>query len=257
MLPAYPEGVCFGAVTHRRRHPREHDFRYPVASLRVALSGLGELRVPWLGINRRNVFSLRFLDYGPRDGSDLEPWIRGLLGRHGLGEACDGEVLLQTFPRLLGYAFNPVSFWLCHDRVGRLRAVLAEVNNTFGEHHSYLLHRDDRGPIASGEELCARKCFHVSPFLPVRGEYRFRFEFTPDAQAVAIDYFDAGTRMLSTRIGGRLALLDGGSMRRWMARYPLMTCAVIARIHLQALRLWCKQTPFHRKPLPPLEEISR
>ncbi|OYL20435.1 cyclopropane fatty acid synthase, partial [Streptococcus pneumoniae] len=76
-------------------------------------------------------------DYGPRDGTDLLTWIRGVLGSAGL--PADGEVWLQTFPRIAGWMFNPVSFWYCHDAAGTLRAVLAEVNNTFGQHHQYLL----------------------------------------------------------------------------------------------------------------------
>ena len=76
------------------------------------------LRGPLFSLNGRNLFSLRVADYGPRDGSDLRPWIRALLTREGLPFA-DGEIWLQTFPRVLGYVFNPVSFWLCHDLPGR------------------------------------------------------------------------------------------------------------------------------------------
>ena len=81
----------------------------------------------------------------------------------------------MTMPRMLGYVFNPVSFWFCRDRSGALRAVLCEVNNTFGESHCYLVHHDDLRPIEPDAWLDGRKAFHVSPFLPVEGGYRFRF----------------------------------------------------------------------------------
>ncbi len=254
---AFPPGVSFGAVMHRRRLPVPHRFVYPAAALRLPLSRLDRLSVPWLGIDRAHIFSFRSADHGPRDGSALLPWIRGLLEANGLDAACDGEVVLQTLPRQFGYVFNPVSFWFCHGQDGTLRVVLAEVNNTFGEHHGYLVHHPDRRPIASGESLRARKCFHVSPFLPVRGEYRFRFDFGPGGQSVSVDVLDGGAEILNTRIGGRLEPLAGAAMRRWLVRFPWMTAAVIVRIHWQAQLLWWRRVPFHRKPQPPTEEFSR
>ena len=96
----------------------------------------------------------------------------------------------MTMPRLFGYVFNPVSFWFCRDRDGRLRAVLCEVNNTFGEHHCYLVHHDDRRPIEADAWLDGRKAFHVSPFLPVEGSYRFRFRLDAERAHVDVNYHD-------------------------------------------------------------------
>ncbi len=84
---------------------------------------------------------------------------------------------------MLGYVFNPVSFWYCHDRAGNLAAVLAEVSNTFGERHNYLVAHADGRPIRAGETLEARKVFHVSPFMAVQGHYRFRFHARPGDRA--------------------------------------------------------------------------
>ena len=254
---AYAPGVSFGAVMHERFRPTRHRFVYRVATLRLPLARLEQIRVPLLGIDRPNLFSFLTRDHGARDGSPLLPWLRRLLEGEGLAAVVDGEVVLQTFPRLFGYVFNPVSFWFCHDRQGQLRAVLAEVSNTFGEHHNYLVHHADLRPIRSGESLAARKVFHVSPFFPVRGEYRFRFDFESAVQAVAIDYQDGGLPQLATRLGGRLAPLDGRSMLRWLLTHPFMTLAVVARIHWHALQLWLKKVPFFRKPPPPIEESPR
>ena len=257
MAPQMAPGVLFGAVTHRRLHPVRHRFVYPVACLRLPLDRMHDLRVPLLGIDRRHVFSFRSEDHGARDGTDLATWVRALLAQRRLGDICNGEIVLQTFPRIFGHVFNPVSFWFCHDRGGALRAVLAEVNNTFGESHAYLVHHDDLRPIRGGDSLHVDKCFHVSPFFPVSGRYRFRLHGGGRAEWLAIDYLDGGVTRLETRIGGRLAPLDGRTMWRWLLTYPLMTLAVTSRIHWQALRLWRRRLPVFAKPRPPIEEITR
>ena len=249
--------VCFGAVMHERHTVANNRFVYPCAFLRLPLSRIDDLKVPLLGIERANFFSFRRRDHGARDGSALLPWLQRVLDTHGLRAVCDGEVVLQTMPRVFGYVFNPVSFWFCHDASGALRVVLAQVNNTFGERHNYLVHHADVRAIESGDALRARKVFHVSPFFPLSGEYRFRFERRGRVHAVQIDLWDEGVLQLSTRIGGRAEVLDGHAMRRWLLRQPLMTLGVIARIHWQALRLAMRRVRFHRKPLPPQEETSR
>jgi DUF1365 family protein len=225
--------------------------------LRLPLSELSRGRRTYGGlfsVNRWNLLSLRYADHG--DGGDPLAWIRGVLTREGI-HAADGEVVLQTFPRVLGYVFNPVSFWFCHDRAGALRAVLAVVNNTFGERHSYLLAHPDGRPIRSGETLAARKVFHVSPFCTVSGGYRFRFLEQGDRHIARIDYADDAGPLLLTSLAGRRAPLSSTAILRAVLRHPLMTLGVIARIHWQALKLWAKRVPFHAKPPLPLEEVTR
>ena len=248
--------VCFGAVMHERHTVAHNRFVYPAAFLRLPLSDVDGLQVPLLGIERSNVFSFRQADHGARDGSPLLPWLHRILDTHGVRQVCDGEVVLQTFPRLLGYVFNPVSFWFCHDRAGQLRAVVAEVNNTFGERHAYLVAHPDHRPMLPGEQFGVDKVFHVSPFFPVSGRYQFRFDIGEGHSDVAIDYFEGDQRVLATRLRGALAPLTGGAMARWALRQPFMTLGVMWRIHLQALQLWRKRVPFFRKPEPPLERIS-
>jgi len=253
---ALQPAVCFGAVMHERHVQAHNRFVYPTAFLRLPLSRLATLRAPLLGIERASVFSFRNRDHGARDGSPLLPWIQTLLRAQGLAELCDGEIVLQTMPRIFGFVFNPVSFWFCHDRAGALRVVLAEVSNTFGERHNYLVHHPDQRPIVSGDELRATKCFHVSPFFPVRGEYRFRFEQRGAVHAVSIELWDGGERQLSTRLSGRAEAVSGASMAKWLARQPFMTLGVVARIHWQALRLALRRVSFFRKPPPPIEETT-
>jgi DUF1365 family protein len=224
--------------------------------LQAPLSALEALRGPLFSLDRWNLFSLHRSDHGPRDGGDLEPWIRALLASEGV-TAADGEIVLQAFPRVLGYVFNPVSFWLCHDREGGLRAVLAEVNNTFGERHNYLVAHPDGQPIRPGDTLEARKVFHVSPFFPVQGRYRFRFAGGSRFSAAFIDYDDAEGPVLRTSISGRAAPLETRGLLRAFFGYPAFTLGVVARIHWQALKLWWKGVPFFRKPSPPLVETTR
>ena len=140
----------------------------------------------------------------------------------------------MTMPRMLGYVFNPVSFWFCRDRAGALRAVLCEVNNTFGETHCYLVHHDDRRPIEPDAWLEGRKAFHVSPFLPVEGGYRFRFRLDDEHAHVDVNYHDAQGLMLATSVGGRREALDDRAVLRRFLGNPTMTLAVIVRIHWQA-----------------------
>lgn len=248
--------IFFGGVMHARLRPRRNDFSYRVFFLRFPVSRTDALRHPLFSVNRWNLFSFHFRDHGARDGSAPESWIRNLLRREGLGEA-DGEIWLQTFPRVLGYVFNPVSFWLCHDQAGGLRAVVCEVSNTFGEHHCYLLAHPDRRPIRAGETLAAPKAFHVSPFCEVSGSYSFRFRVGEDASHIGIDYRDREGTLLLTSVWGEAKPYGTGNLLRAFFLYPWMTFGVIARIHYQALKLWWKGVPFFSKPAPPERELSR
>ena len=245
-----------GAVMHRRLAAVAHGFRYGVFFLRLRIDAQLPQLPALFSRNRWNLFSVHDADHGPRDGSALEPWLRGLLARNGL-DCADGAIWLQTFPRVLGYVFNPVSFWLCHDRDGALRAVLAEVSNTFGERHNYLVAHPDTRPILSGDWLTARKVFHVSPFFAVRGHYRFRFGETDGRCCFRIDYHDDNGAQLITSVSGAPVPLSVHALTRVFFRYPWMTVGVMLRIHYHALRLWLKRVPFFSKPLPPNEEITR
>lgn len=241
---------------HRRLRPVEHRFTYRLFFLRLPLSALESTQNAFFSLNRFNLASLHFRDHGARDGTHPLAWIRALLAREGIATA-DGEVWLQCFPRVLGYVFNPVSFWFCHGRDGRLRAILAEVSNTFGECHAYLLAHPDGRPIGDDEALDARKVFHVSPFFQVTGAYAFRFVNSGGVRLARIDYSDDSGPLLLTAISGRPLPLSARRVLHAFASHPLMTLGVMVRIHWQALRLWAKSVPFFSKPPPPLEDLTR
>jgi DUF1365 family protein len=249
--------VIDATVVHRRLRPRANAFRYRVAYLCLGLDALPDANGRWLKVDRAGLVSFRRSDHGGRDGSALDAWLKAIFDRQGLSGLCDGEIMLMTMPRMLGYVFNPVSFWFCHDRGGALRAVLCEVNNTFGEWHCYLVHHDDKRPIEPDAWLAGRKVFHVSPFLPTEGYYRFRFRLEHELAHVDVNYHDAAGLMLATSVGGRREpLSDRTVLRRFLAN-PTMTLAVILRIHWQAVQLWRKRARFHRKPVAPAEPVTR
>ncbi len=244
-----------GKVGHRRWQPRQHGFGYPALFLCFPLDAKAKLRTRLFSVNRGNLFSFHDTDHG--DGSDSEAWARGLLAREGLS-SIDGRIWLHTMPRMFGFVFNPVSFWYCHDRAGALRAVICEVNNTFGERHCYLLTAPDGGIIGNDQEMRAGKAFHVSPFFPVQGEYRFRFLQDGDGgRHVAIDYYESGSLLLETALSGQPLPLRDRTLLHLLFSLGWSTLLVVLRIHWQALLLWRKGALFHRKPLPPSKEISR
>ena len=258
-LRGTPLQFGFGTIRHERLRPVRHVFSYPGCFLRVRIDGEEARQAahslwPWFGWERSAPMSFRSSDHG--DGvTPLETWIRALCAQAGV--ATDGPIWLQTFPRMLGYAFKPVSFWFCHRADGELIAVMAEVNNTFGERHCYLLAEPDGAPLRAGRDLRARKVFHVSPFFDVQGEYVFRF-LHRDGRAVSrIELHDEQGTVLVTSLSGRLETASAAVARRALFGHPLFTLGVIARIHLQAWRLWRAGVPFHRKPSPPQDFVTR
>ncbi|WP_417070592.1 DUF1365 domain-containing protein [Niveibacterium terrae] len=233
--------LCMGQVMHKRLRPVVNAFIYPVFYVLLPLRSLAATECGIFSVDKRNLLSFQSKDHGARDGSPLLPWIEGLLAEQGL--ACDGEIVLQTFPRVLGGLFNPVSFWYCHDRAGHLIAILAEVNNTFGGTHSYLLHRGGEA-LADGEELSTEKRFHVSPFNRVEGGYRFRFHLEGAVRSAHIDYDDIDGELLLTSISGKPHPWSASALLRAFLTMPFLSLGVIARIHWQALKLWLKGVPF-------------
>ena len=238
--------IGFGQVRHTRLRPARHAFAYPTYFLMLPLRSMHREGSGALAHNRPAALSFFDRDHGDGRDNAIE-WLDDLLHAEGIDDA-DGEAWLHCYPRVLGYTFKPVSFWYCHRRDGSLRAIVAEVNNTFGERHCYLL---DGARL--GQELRAAKAFHVSPFNQVEGGYRFRFMTTPDrARTVArIDYDDPEGPLLQTSVCGDLEPVTAASIRRALWRHPAMTLGVIARIHWQALRLALKRVRFFgRLPSP-------
>jgi uncharacterized protein len=245
-----------GVVRHRRLRPVDNAFEYRSYFLMLPMRSLRQAPCAALVRNRFGLLAFHDRDHG--DGrEDSLAWLDALLCAEGIADA-DGEVWLQTYPRVLGYVFKPVSFWHCERADGSLAAIVVEVNNTFGERHCYLLAGER---LAYGQDLQAQKVFHVSPFSHITGGYRFRFmrsRADDGERCVArIDHEDADGALLQTSLSGRLMPLTDASARTAFFGVPLMTFGVIARIHWQALRVWAKRVPYVKKPAPPETSVTR
>lgn len=253
-----PVMIGSGQVRHTRQRPRLHAFAYPTWFLLLPMRSLAQHGAGALALNRRAWVSFHDADHG--DGRNTAQggalaWLDELLQAQGIHDA-QGEVWLHTYARVLGYVFKPVSFWYCHRQDGSLRAIVVEVNNTFGERHCYLLDTP-----RYGVELLATKCFHVSPFCRVEGQYRFRFMRThhqgQDCTVVRVDHDDAEGPLLNTSVSGVLEPITPTLLHQALWRYPAMTLMVVARIHWQALRLWLKRVRFFSKPATPDQFVTR
>ncbi|MXU66213.1 DUF1365 domain-containing protein [Oceanomicrobium pacificus] len=242
---------------HRRIGGQENSFRY---SVDFFIWEPEEDAADWPALisrDGRNLASLQTRDHGgPRGDGRGAAWVRDVLKAEGLPEFADMRVRLVSQSRMLGMVFNPVSFWLVTDDTGALRAVIAEVNNTFGDRHSYLCVKSDRSPIGPEDRIEAQKIFHVSPFQPVAGRYRFKFDVTDGHFAVRIDYRNGNGGLLATLAGERRPARSRDILVS-LVRRPVGAVRVLALIHWHALVLKLRGARFHSRPVPPAQEVSR
>ena len=208
-------------VMHARLRPKRNAFAYRVPYVAIGEQALRDGgRAGVLSVGRGNLFSVRTGDYGA-DGLGGAVFVRDRLLQGQVREA-DGEIVLVTIPRMLGFAFNPVSFWLCLDRAARLRAVVAEVNNTFGERHFYMCKHADHRAIGPDDTLVADKVFHVSPFMPVDGHYQFAFSWSADRFGARIDLHDGEGLILTTAMAGKREPVTSARLLRGLLANPLL-----------------------------------
>lgn len=230
--------VYTGTLMHARRTPARNVFRYPLSTWLFDLDELPELerRLALFSVNRPNAVTLHDRDHF--DGT--APLKQAVLDL--VGDPSVERVLLLTQPRVLGYVFNPVSFYWCYGADGSLVCMVAELSNTFGERLPEVL----RGPDLRYEH---RKRLHVSPFFGLDQSYEYAFSQPGDEVWARIHVRDDdGAQPLTAVLHGRRRELTNGSLARLLARYPLQPLQVTALIHWQALRLLAKGVQFHHKP---------
>ncbi len=249
-----PEHIC-GHTYHGRRGAIKNAFRYRVDY--VLCDPEAAAKGPRLfSRNKGNVTALHDVDHGGvRGAGQGVAWVREVLAEHGFDGLADQRILLLAQPRVWGHVFNPVSFWLVFDEQDVLRIVIAEVNNTYGDRHSYLCHHKNLAPILPTDRLKARKNLHVSPFQPVAGEYTFRFDVTDAHIGIVIDYQSAESGVYATFHGPRKPMTNRSIVGAAIAR-PMGSLRVLALIHWQALRLWWKGAGFRARPHAPKTEVS-
>lgn len=256
--------LCLGKVMHSRLSPVGHTFTFPLCCFDLDVDELPKLAKALRGFsyNGWNIFSIRDSDYLP-EGEHLDEGAQGsirakllhYLARSGCHEPVT-RIRLITAPRFFGYVFNPVSFYYCYGSGGEVRYIVAEVNNTFGETHLYILDAplaDDEVRGADGRRFIrytARKEFHVSPFNNRQGEYRFYFSPDRGRVDIRVNLIREGKVVFVSRMSGALEPLTGGMLARAAARYPMSTLLTAPRIMWEALKLhFVKGLPVYSKPI--------
>lgn len=244
-------------VFHKRTEPQVNAFTYHVYYIAFPTKQRALLPSRILRQNAFGLLSYYDKDHGLHDGTDADDWAVTLLQKFKLADENETRILV-TLPRVLGHVFNPVSFWLSVDAGGALKSVIAEVNNTFGETHSYVLAHEDGRAITADDFFHTDKNFHVSPFLKVEGSYQFRFAMKDDGLGIWIDYFNAEGRkeLLTSMVGTMEPFTNGAALKAFLA-FPFVTLKVIGLIHWQALRLFAKRVRYRVKPTPPEREVTK
>ncbi|MCX7380115.1 MAG: DUF1365 family protein [Alphaproteobacteria bacterium] len=247
-------GLYTGLVTHARTRPRRHELAYRVYTMLIDLDELEALdrRFRWFSVDRFNLLAFHGRDHGDGSARPLKAQITARLAEAGI--AAGGAIQVLCYPRVLGGVFNPLSTYFCHRPDGSLAAVLYEVNNTFGQRHSYLIEVDtasDR-PI---RQHCD-KAFYVSPFMAM--DMRYDFAIHPPAEDVSVTVrgSDAeGTLITANFTGARREVSDSTLLAAFL-RHPLLTLKVVGGIHWEALKIIGKGIGLQRRPPPPERAVT-
>lgn len=230
-----------GEVVHKRARPRRHALRYRVFSMLVDLDRLESLdeKLRLFSLNRFNLVSLFTRDFGPRDGSSIAAFVRARAGAAGVENIA--RIRMLAYPRIFGFAFNPITVYFCEDQAGDVVFLVHEVSNTFGEHHFYAA---PVTPDASGElHHEAEKAFYVSPFNAIEGSYRFAIRPPGDEVFLGITLSTLEGGLISAYFKGEHRPLTDAELGKLLLAYPFLTAKVVIGIHWQALLLWAKGVP--------------
>ena len=242
-----------GRVMHKRILPKTNHFNYQSTYISFSLKEKSRLKNAIFGVNKLNIFSFFDCDHG-NGSNDCLTWIEDILLKTNFPKISD--IVLVTHPRVVNYVFNPASFWLCFDEQKKLIGVLVEVNNTFGQRHSYLLYNENFSEILSNQWLKAKKMFHVSPFFPVDGNYEFRFAITEKKMDFYINYYRQNQLNLCTYLKCDLQIFCAKNLALSFLKIPFSSFKVIALIHFQALKLFAKKIKFHKLTSQPKNTFS-
>ena len=232
-----------GDVTHVRHTPFRHRFRYRMWMLSCDIDAPEQSRL--FRVDRPALVSLHTKDHGPRDGTPWRPWVAAKLAQAGLA-AYGHRIRFMAIPRMFGFAFNPIAFFLCFDDHGQLGAVIHQVKNTFGDQTEYVLPID---PDAAIIRQHTGKRMHVSPFFDMKGGYKFAFSDPtgPDFN-LSIRYGADDTPRMTATMRLHAEPITDRRLLGLLLSMPLMTVKVFAAIHWEALRLSLRGARYHPVP---------
>lgn len=255
MMANFRSALFPGDVTHARLKPKVHRLSYRIYSLLLDLDELETIdrSLRLFSVDRFNLFSFRRKDRGDRSGRDLRQQVEASMRKAGITPD-GGRITLLTMPRLLGWAFNPLSVFFCYRRDDELAAILWEVDNTFGERHAYMI---PAATPADGEftQACD-KAFYVSPFMDMDLRYQFRVRPPGDKFTIKIDTSDKEGLVLTARHLGRRVELTDRALLAAFFKIPFLTLKVVGGIHWEALKIWLKGVKLRDHPQAPTEQVS-
>lgn len=250
-MTGWTSALYVGTVGHTRLRPFRHSFKYRIYTLLIDLDELVPISrgLRLFSHNRFNLFGFADRDHGGRDGTNLRTWVDQQLAQADI-DLEGGAVRLLSFPRVLGYSFDPLTIWYCHHRDGSLRAILHEVKNTFGEQHVYLI------PIDGDLRHQFAKEFFVSPFMDMEATYSFAMNLPGESLTVGITQKDTEGDLLHASMRGSRVELSDLHLARLFITHPLLTLKIIGAIHWQGFRLWRKGAPYRRRPPQPESPVT-
>lgn len=243
--------IYTGEVMHHRSSPVSHTLKYPHYFYAFDLDELDELndKIRFFSRNRFNIVSLRDKDYLRGEG-DISGKIKVFLRESGVKDPV-ARIELITSARYFGYVFNPVSFYFCYRKDNTVAAVAAEVNNTFGEKHLYVLSRPFKNSDNKFFSFEHSKEFHVSPFNTLDGKYLFQFSKSMDQVEIRITLTRNNEKILIARLTGNSQPLTSGNLLKIITRYPLTILTVVPRIYKEAFKLFfLRKLSYVPKPNP-------
>ena len=248
--------LFYGHVTHMRVRPKVHKLAYRIYSLLIDLDELADLdrRLHLFSVGRFNLFSFYPQDRGDGSARSLREQVERSMSESGIVPD-GGPIRLLTMPRLLGWAFNPLSIFFCYSKDGGLRAILWEVDNTFGERHGYMIPVEATGPDGRITQRCSKQ-FYVSPFMDLDLGYSFEVSPPGDTLAIRIDTSDRDGLVLRARHLARRRDLTDAALLKAFVSIPFLTLRVVGGIHWEALKIWRKGISLRRRPSPPLSAVS-
>ena len=240
--------LYFGQVMHQRFTPMQYQFRYGVVSLKVDIDTIEQeaKTIQGLSLNRFNLFSVHFKDYGARNQQSWREWADALLANYGLPEPA-ARIELVCFPRFLGITFNPLAMWYAYNAQDEMVAIIGEVSNTFGQWHHYVLCEKGQ-PLKEGIRAQATKVFHVSPFIGMDCRYEFRFFKPAEKYQIGIYQHENNAPVLNAIQVGKVKPLNANTLKLAALKYPFNTLKVLWMIHWWALKIWLKGGKFHKTP---------